>query len=601
MEHTSNNELTIVSLEELNIKSKNGNKARATCPLCSISRGNPKDPSVAIDLAAGVGYCHHCGARFKIDNNPRAFRESFTSHRPYKMSDENLDLRTHLLPMDDATITYLRCRGISDDVARAAGICSHLTWEDGDWKHWVAFPFYRGHKVLNVQYKMADARVKRFLFEAGGEMVPWNIDCIENGDGKEPLMITEGMMDALALMESGFKKVVSVPNGANSKMSVFEPFRKTIDRNFGFIVFAGDTDDKGLLLRDHVKKFFTEKDVCFVDWVCGDKVAKDANELLLSSGTDAIVSCIKSAQLQGDDRLLMLGDDDKDIDELLRNGMPTGSAIGLPGFDNIVRFEPGNLLLITGYPGSGKSTLVNYIVVSLLRIYGWKTLFFSPEKLPVKYHEAELISLITGKPFVKNIMPNNEYVMAKNRLRGKIMYMSEEVSEVRDLITLAERAVRINDIKVLVIDPFIYLSIPSIPGSSETQRIAGMLKDIMLATRRLNIVVILVAHPRKPAGDNPTQPSLYEVAGSANFYNFCDAGIILERVPGTKNLVKVTSGKVRRPFLGQLGSVRIAYDRECGRYSPCIVSNGVYTNSYSSFNRDMWVFGNDDVPVEDLF
>ena len=584
-------DLVIITSSELDIKSRNGNKARSTCPCCRDNRGNPRDASLAIDLAAGVGYCHHCGTRFKLDDNPQRALVRCSPSAPRE--EPSTDMRRNLLPIDDETLRYLKARGISAETARRAGICSRVTWHGGVQQHWAAFPFCHGTKVANVQYKLADTEDKRFMFETGGRLIPWNIDCTALGNGSSPLYITEGMVDALALMQCGIDCVVSVPNGANSSLEAFDEWRGVIARGFSHIVFAGDTDEKGIGLRQRVCRYFTDMDVLAVTWRSVDTVAKDADELLMACGEGAVTDCLKHASPCGARMMSVVGDDDTAIDRLFSEGMPIGCGIGLDGFDDIVHLEPGHLLLITGYPGAGKSALVNFMVVRLLLIHGWRTLFFSPEKMPAAFHETELISILAGRPFDKSSITNAEYASAKNILRGNIMHISDEVSELKDIISMAERAVRVHHVRVLVIDPFVYLSMPAVPGTSDTQKIAEMLKELMLATRRLNLVVLLVAHPRKPSADGaPATPSLYEVAGSANFYNFCDCGIILERDAQHKDLVKVTCGKARQKFLGQLGTVKIAFDSTCGRYAPCLRDrNGVFTNERAVFDRRFWYAG----------
>ena len=603
MKRIENSNLYIIAESEIKFKNTSSRHPRSVCPVCSSTRDHPNDTSVAWDATTGVGYCHHCHARFKIDNNPDTFGQHDT-HRPaadsHAPEQQTVDFRSHLLPLDDISEQYLVSRGISRTTALSAGICSRQMWQGTSWFTYIAFPYFVENRIVNVQYKAADLQQKRFFMETGGTLIPWNIRCIYEDLGWEPLYITEGMMDALALLECGCSYVVSVPNGAESKMDSFRKFRDKIKEKFAYIVFAGDTDEQGLKLRERVCHYFSDKDVVCVTWQSGCTMAKDADEMLMKCGKQGVIDSLRASEMKGSDHLEVSGMNESGLEELYRTGIPKGKSIGLPGFDDIVHFEEGNLLLVTGYPGSGKSTLVNYITMRLLAMYRWKTLFFSPEKMPQKYHEAELVSLLSGKSFNNGKLTYEEFDGARNMLRGNAMFIGEEISEVEDIIRLARRAVRVYGIKVIVIDPFVYLSIPAIPGASETQKIAEMLKQLILATRELQIMMILVAHPRKPSGDGPAEPSLYEVAGSANFYNFCDAGIIMDRVKGSSNLVKITCGKARRPFNGTLGECRLAYDITCGRYSACIKDRGAYTTEYRPFDRTPW-FDIPDKAPGDLF
>ncbi len=583
-----NNKLYIISESEIEFKNKkNIERARSTCPACKDKREHPEDTSVSWNLALGVGYCFHCGARFKIDNHPDTFCQTYGT-RHHDIERDN-DFASHLLPMEEETEKYLKDRAIDVDVAKQAGICSRRTFTDGTWKHWVAFPFLCNCQLVNVQYKLADMTHKEFNFEIGGQLVPWNIDCISRDCGNAPLLVTEGMMDALALLQCGYPYVISVPNGAGSNMSCFNSFRDAISHKFGVIIFAGDTDAKGVELRKNFCGYFRDCDVCVVKWKYGKVEKKDANDMLMECGIDGVKSCVAAATAGCCPDVTVMGDDDTEIDQLYATGMPTGNCIGLPALDDILLYQPGNLLLVTGYPGSGKSSLVNFIVVSLLRFYGWRTLFFSPEKMPRKYHEKELISLFTGKCFDKNYMSRSDFEYGKRVLRDNVMFLREDVSDVDDIIAAARSCVRTHNIKVLVIDPFVYLDIPAIPGASETQKVAEVLKKLMHATRELDLQTILVAHPRKPSSDAPATPSLYEVSGSANFYNFCDAGIILERLEGSNNVVRITCGKARREYNGQVGTCQIAYDGTCGRYVSCIKDDrGRYTTEFGKFDTERW-------------
>ena len=45
--------------------------------------------------------------------------------------------------------------------------------------------------------------------------------------------------------------------------------------------------------------------------------------------------------------------------------------------------------------------------------------------------------------------------------------------------------------------------------------------------KKLNILVIFVAHPKKPDGESI--PTMYSISGSSDWYNMADYGIIVHR------------------------------------------------------------------------
>jgi hypothetical protein len=64
--------------------------------------------------------------------------------------------------------------------------------------------------------------------------------------------------------------------------------------------------------------------------------------------------------------------------------------------------------------------------------------------------------------------------------------------------------------------------------------------------RQYGLVVIVVAHPTKDVGrDGKARPvTLYDIEGSAHWFNKCDHGVVITRVPDTQ-VTEVYVAKVR--------------------------------------------------------
>ena len=47
--------------------------------------------------------------------------------------------------------------------------------------------------------------------------------------------------------------------------------------------------------------------------------------------------------------------------------------------------------------------------------------------------------------------------------------------------------------------------------------------------KELNILIIIVAHPSKPGKDSQKIPDMYNISGSAHWYDLCDYGLTVFR------------------------------------------------------------------------
>src|ERR1700722_20147140 len=80
----------------------------------------------------------------------------------------------------------------------------------------ISIPYYFAGEHVNTKYRTISGE-KRFAQDEGGKCIFWNQDVITDPSlQNHPLIITEGEFDALAVMQAGYARVVSVPNGAPS-------------------------------------------------------------------------------------------------------------------------------------------------------------------------------------------------------------------------------------------------------------------------------------------------------------------------------------------------------------------------------------------------
>lgn len=225
-----------------------------------------------------------------------------------------------------------------------------------------------------------------------------------------------------------------------------------------------------------------------------------------------------------------------------------------------------------GHPGSGKSEFIDEIAERLNIRYGWRFAYFSPENFPLAYHASKLIEKFVGKKFSRNTMTYGEYRQVKERLERDFFFIAPEADyKVDSILERAKYLVRRKGIKGLVIDP--YNRLENEQGrSNETQYISNLLDKLTTFAQRHDVLIILMAHPTKMQKNkegNIEIPNLYDISGSANFYNKADFGIVVHR-HRAENTVEVRVQKVKFRHLGETGSAFFRYNLNNGRYTPTV-------------------------------
>jgi twinkle protein len=190
----------------------------------------------------------------------------------------------------------------------------------------------------------------------------------------------------------------------------------------------------------------------------------------------------------------------------------------------------------------------------------------------LKFHYKKLYEKIIGKSFNINKSNELEWDMAYEYIRTNFFYiLNEEDFTIKSILDSAKILVKTRGIKVVVVDPFNKLDHKY--TDSETQYISRFLDQLILFAKMNDVLVFLVAHPRKMNKDKDgkiTVPSLYDISGSANFYNKTDYGITVHRKTDDQNImldeVDVFFQKIKFKHLGKQGIINLNYDGITGRF-----------------------------------
>lgn len=545
-----------------------GNK-KVFCPQCHDQRRDKRDKSLSINLATGEFNCHYCGfsgcaaEKESWERSDRPWHNYAPIRRQKPIYKKPQPRPTS--PLSAKVLAWFRGRGISEQTLVAMKITEGMEWmpQKQGQANTVQFNYFHNGELINTKFRTGD---KCFKLVSGAELLPYNIDAIK---GQSECIITEGEMDALSFYECGRHDVVSVPNGANANLDYLDDYIEEYFDDKETIYIASDTDTKGVLLRDELVRRFGAERCRILEYGEG---CKDANEHLQKFGRDSLLACIAAApeiKLEG---IFTVSDFEQSLDALFENGMQKGVTIGHENFDRLCSFETKRLCVVTGIPQSGKSEFIDEILERLNIRYGWRVAVFSPENAPLAYHASKLIEKFTGKKFDKEHLSFGEYKQVKEHLEQNFFFISP--SENFKLDTILDRAkylVRRRGIKILVIDPYNRLESEQ-GGRNETQYISEQLDKLTTFAQLNDVLIILMAHPTKQPRNKDgviEAPTLYDISGSANFFNKTDFGLVVHR-NRTDNTVEVHVQKVKFRHLGECGTALFKYNLNNGRYVPFV-------------------------------
>jgi twinkle protein len=450
---------------------------------------------------------------------------------------------------------WLQTRGISEKAATRFGIS---TVQHGTIGSAIAIPFVKDGKTVNHKYRGSG---KVFRMDEGAEKTFWNVDCLKRSDLRDmPILVTEGEMDALAAIEAGFERTISVPNGAESNLDFMaEPKLWDLLKSAKRIILAGDGDEPGKALNEQLARRFGQAR-CF--WLKYPEGLKDINDVLMHFSVDGVKELIADAKPYPVKGLYRLSD-------YPDAGQIKTFSVGWPELDPYYKPTPGTLTIITGVPQVGKSKWTCAILKNLLTAYDQQAAVASFEMPVVPFLRNEIRSQL--RSLTRNVHEADAWIEKHLVFIDQAPRDEEEEATLDWVLERAEDAVIRDNISWLLIDPWNQLD--SDKGDHETGEEAQrrQIKCLKRFAKSYGVGVIVVCHPTKginmPNG-KIREPNLYDISGSAHWYNACDFGIVLDRSASDKKM-KVSVKKARFPGTGKVGEIWMQWREDRGLYTPC--------------------------------
>lgn len=404
----------------------------------------------------------------------------------------------------------------------------------------VSFLYRRDGQPYAAKYRTID---KKWASTPGVSRGLYNADALSR-DLDQPIVITEGELDCLSVLQSGFLRAVSLPDGwteQGNKVEALAAFSEALRRS-PYVVVAGDNDRAGESLPRAVANVLKGHDVRYVEWPKG---CKDANDVLRAAGEGEVAARINAAKRIDPPGGVISGFSD----------LPPMSAqrvlkVGKEPFDDLIALELGEISVFTGLPGFGKSTFVTWLMHEIAGREDVRIGMIAFETHSFRFRD-QLARIETHRPWGALSAAERQGLEAKLDRRWRIVHQSDDSETNLGWLEAMVTTLALRDgCKVIVLDPWNEMEHLPEPGESMTQYINFALKFIRRLAKKLEVHIAIVAHPKKIMADSGKlrAPTGYDIADSAAFFNKPGLGITIHSGSGDF-IVRLSNWKTRDTLL----------------------------------------------------
>lgn len=560
-----------------------GHDRKLKCPECAGRRKDKTDRSLSVkvtDYSHAYWKCHYppCGWHGRIE--PEDGRKMEKQKRDFTRPD----YRGPIAEYPPEFIRFFHSRGIQIDIVKKHNIGFTVRGNGLT----IDFPYYKDGEVVNIKHRTLP---KKFSQEANAERVFYGLQ--ESDKKSECVIIVEGEIDLLTLNQAGLNNVWAVPCGSEvkTKGAKFEEDAES-DKAFAHvwnsreyletktkIILALDSDKVGRDTEEELARRLGQYRCERVRW---PNDCKDANEVLLKHGAGMIQQCIMNATPYPMPDIHTFDDYREEIYRHFRGESDPTYSTGWGNLDDYMRIQTGQLSIVTGYPNNGKSEFLDALALNMAEIYDWRIGLCSFEN-PVTDHFEKLAEKYIGKMY-----PNTYYgdefkdkpVMTEKELDAAFPWLASHFPLIRNeeesptidwLLEKAKGLVTRYGIKGLIIDPYNEMEHKRDKNTTETMYVSEMLAKIKSFARVNQVHVWFIAHPTKSEHTKISEPpSLRTIAGSANWWNKADIGVVVHRHNEENEEPKtgIYIRKVRFKACGKIGHAFLKYEIHSGRFSP---------------------------------
>lgn len=424
------------------------------------------------------------------------------------------------LTLTGACKEYMLGRGISEETCRLYNIVNSPEPDKAD--KYILMPFVDsdGSTVTYAKYRDINpvtddtGRKKPKEKEVNGKPCLFGLQNLQ--EDSHTLIITEGLIDCLSLVEAGVREngydVISVPNGLGNKgLTFLDDNDIDLLATYPSVIIFGDSENGKITLVEE----FEEKLEREVRVIADYKGKKDANEILTGCGKEILLQLVKESKIYEDSEIKHISD--VDLSEDTRSVL---FMTGFPETDNMLNgIESGNLILLLGKEGSGKTTIATQMLLQAANskiksmVYsGEMTLRETAETLYLQAAGSQYTDRLVNdrtkknfgvvKPFARDKIGQwlNKYILLyedKTIRKDQYEKVYNPSALVDRMLTVVERQIKHSGVKFVVIDNMM----SALARYSEGGELYGAQAELALhlnfLCKKYDITILLCVHARK--------------------------------------------------------------------------------------------------------